>query len=98
MMDFAVVDNVGIKRFEASIEEQIAFIEYIKTKDIIYLTHTEVPKSLEGKGIGSTLIRCVLETIKQENLKLAPLCPFVAAYLIKNPKWQSILAKGFNVS
>ncbi|MGB5272221.1 MAG: N-acetyltransferase, partial [Eudoraea sp.] len=41
------------KRFELLIEGETAFIEYIQAKNnIIYLTHTEVPRSLEGNGIG----------------------------------------------
>lgn len=59
-MDLAVRDNRDRKRFEAQIEDHWAFIDYILTRDIIYLTHTEVPAELEGQGIGSGLIERVL--------------------------------------
>nr|WP_235016282.1 N-acetyltransferase [Aquimarina sp. AU474] len=46
------------KRFEFHVENAIAFIEYILAKEnSIYLTHTEVPKSLERKGLGSAIIK-----------------------------------------
>lgn len=58
----------------------------------IFLTHTEVPKSLEGKGIGSVIVKLAYENIKARELKLVPLCPFVAAYVKRHPEWKKILA------
>ena len=87
------------KRFELKIEGQVAIIEYILTKDhVIYLTHTEVPEALEGKGIGSALVRKTLEFIKNKTYTLVPLCPFVASYLKKHPELaDGILQKGYSV-
>ena len=62
-MDLRILDNPEKKRFEAPIEGKIAFIEYIRAKDAIYLTHTEVPESLGGSGIGSALVKEVLQQI-----------------------------------
>lgn len=87
------------KRFELQIEEETAFIEYIQTKNnVIYLTHTEVPRSLEGKGLGSLIVSKTLEYIKENGFKMAPLCPFVAAYLKRHPgKADNLLAPGFSI-
>ena len=52
-MDLNITDNKDRKRYETQIEDKTAFIDYIRTKDSIYLTHTEVPKGLEGKGVGT---------------------------------------------
>ncbi|MEZ4778402.1 MAG: GNAT family N-acetyltransferase [Flavobacteriaceae bacterium] len=97
-MELTIIDNSQKKRFEALVEGHTAIIEYIRAKDgIIYLTHTEVPKELGGKGVGSALVKGVLERIESEGLTLAPLCPFVAAYLKRHPEWQRLLAKGYHV-
>lgn len=96
-MNLTIREQVEKKRFEAEVEGHTAFIEYIRAKDAIYLTHTEVPESLGGRGIGSALVKGVLELIEAEGLLLAPLCPFVAAYLKRHPKWQRLLAKGYHV-
>jgi len=99
MDDYKFTLNEDKKRFEMEVDGHIAFIEYILTNDkVMFLTHTEVPKSLGGKGIGSSIVEKALSYIKEHNYTLAPLCPFVAKYLVKNPEWQSILAKGYNVS
>lgn len=44
-----LINNEAKKRYEIHFEDSVAFIEYIKTKENIYLTHTEVPKKLEGQ-------------------------------------------------
>lgn len=94
--DFRLNENK--KRFELEVDGHIAFIEYIlNNENIMFLTHTEVPKALGGKGVGKNIVEKALQYIKDQNYTLAPLCPFVAAYLKRNPTWQTILAKGYNV-
>ena len=87
------------KRFELHIGDQIAFIDYIINKQgVIYLTHTEVPVALEGQGVGSAIVSKVLEHIRSEELKMAPLCPFVAVYLKRHPEAaEGLLAPGFSI-
>ncbi|MGB3143769.1 MAG: GNAT family N-acetyltransferase [Maribacter sp.] len=96
-MDFEIVDNPEKKRYEATVEGAMARIEYIKAQDKIYLTHTEVPQALEGKGVGSKLVSKVLEDIDQQGLTLIPLCPFVALYLKRHPEWKRLVMKGINI-
>ena len=92
-------DTLQKKRFELHLGDQFAFIDYILNKSgVIYLTHTEVPESLEGRGMGSAIISKALDYIRAEGLKMAPLCPFVAAYLKNHPgAADDILAPGFNI-
>jgi uncharacterized protein len=97
-IDSPLVLNEAKKRFELEVEGKTAFIEYILTNDnSMFLTHTEVPAALEGKGVGSAIVSKTLEYIKEKGYTLAPLCPFVAAYVKRHPDWKSILAKGYNV-
>lgn len=88
---YDLVDNDQAKRYEMEVDGHKAIVEYILAREKIYLTHTEVPKSLEGRGIGSMLVKAVLEDIEKRNLPLVPLCPFVAAYLKRHPEWQRLL-------
>ncbi|MCP4439432.1 MAG: N-acetyltransferase [Aureispira sp.] len=92
-----LIDNEGQKQYEYHIENHIARVEYIKAQTQIYLTHTEVPKELGGKGIGSSLVKAVLEDIKAKDLTLVPLCPFVAMYIKNNPEWRELVLKGINI-
>ena len=96
-MEIVISENKERKRFEAVVDGKTAFIEYIRAEDKVYLTHTEVPKELEGKGVASAMAKQVLQQIKSESLFLVPLCPFIAAYLKRHPEWREILAKGYHV-
>jgi uncharacterized protein len=53
--------------------------------------HTEVPPALNGKGIGSALARGLLDIARAEDMKIVPLCPFVAAYITKHPEYADLL-------
>ena len=95
-----VLNTVGNqKRFELRLDPGVAYVEYLQNQQgVIYLTHTEVPETLEGKGVGSVLLRKVFSHIRELKVKIAPLCPFVAAYLKRHPEEaEGMLAPGFHI-
>lgn len=86
-------DNEDQKRFELQDEKVTAFVDYIiNKKGTIYLTHTEVPKEVEGQGYAKELLENVFEEIEKRELELVPICPFVKAYLHRKPEWKKLLA------
>ena len=91
------VHNEASKQFELHIDDQIAFVEYYTEGKKIFLTHTETPQSMQGKGIASELIRQTLQHIKKEHLVLVPLCAFVSHYIDSHPQWRSILSEGYQM-
>ena len=99
--DYSNIDlviNTEKKRFELQINNHTAFIEFaLKNGDTIFLRDSQVPKELQGKGVGSALVEKVLNYIKGNGYVLAPICPFVKKYLIIHPEWQSILAVGYQL-
>ena len=97
MKELQLVDNTEAKQYEFHVDGIIAKIEYIRAKNNIYLTHTEVPKQLEGKGVGSKLVEEVLKDIEKKDLMLIPLCPFVALFLKNNPSWKKLVLKGIKI-
>ena len=99
MENYKLIDNVALHQYEFRIGDLIPRIEYIKTKNgEIYLTHTEVPSALEDKGVGSSLVRLALEDIERQQLRLVPLCPFVAGYVQKHPEWKRLVMEGINIA
>ena len=95
---YKLIDNPDKPQYEFHLEGENPRLEYIKAKDKIYLTHTEVPAALSGRGIGSALIGAALEDIERQGLTLVPLCPFVALYLKRNPEWKRLVLKGINIA
>ncbi len=92
-MDYELINNKTRSQYEFHIEGFIPVVEYIKTGEKIYLTHTKVPEQLAGRGIASLLVKKLLEDIRKEDLKLIPLCPFVAKYIKRHPEWEFLVLK-----
>lgn len=87
-----VTNNKRLFRFETEAEGKIAFISYKKIADKTFdLQHTEVPEEIEGKGIGTQLVKQTLELIKAEGKKIIPSCSFVADYVKQHPEYESLL-------
>ena len=85
-------NNKSKSRFELDIDDHIAFVDYtMPTPSSIVLLHTEVPKELGGRGVGSILAKAVLENIRAHGLKVEARCEFVAGYIKKHPEFGSLL-------
>jgi|AntRauTorckE5430_2_1112549.scaffolds.fasta_scaffold03753_3 predicted GNAT family acetyltransferase len=93
-----VQHNPERRRFEVKIETKTAVAEYIEITQKLILTHTEVPRGLEGNGIASHLAVGALTYAKENDLVVMPLCPYMAGYIARHPEWKSILAPGIKVS
>ena len=65
-----VRDNADRHRFELDADGHIAFSNYKRAEGVLTILHTEVPKALEGRGIGSALIRGVLDIARSQRLKV----------------------------
>ena len=93
LADAPVKDNRHHHRFELEINGKLSVVEYQQIDDETFaLTHTEVDLSLEGQGVGSHLVKGVLEYMERNNLKIVSLCPFVTAYLKRHPDWNRLVS------
>lgn len=90
--DLKVIHNKEARRFEIDLDGETALIDYSEQNGVMAMTHTEVPKKFEGKGIGSKLVKGALDLVKKENKKVNPLCPFVARYIERHSEYQSLVA------
>jgi uncharacterized protein len=69
-MASSVRDNTERHRFELEADGHVAFSNYSRAGNVLTILHTDVPKALEGRGIGSTLTRGVLDTARSQGLKV----------------------------
>ena len=89
----AVRDNPARHRFELDAEGELAFANYRREGGVLTVMHTEVPKRLKGRGIGSRLVAGVLEIARSEGLTVVPLCSFVRAYIKRHPQHADLLGQ-----
>lgn len=91
----AVVKNEDNKRFELTVDGYTAFIDFSQDGNTIKLIHTESPEELAGRGVATALIEKTLEYIKEQGLRLVPLCPLVFAFIKRHPEWKAIVSPDF---
>lgn len=80
-------------RFEVAVEGQLAIAEYtMPSAAVMRLTHTLVPKALEGRGIAGALARFAMAHAREHGLKIDPQCPYMRAYMEKHPETHDLRA------
>src|SRR5713101_120619 len=89
--DVAVVHNKEAHRFEARVDNQLSLLTYRRTGDRVAFLHTEVPAALERHGLAGKLARAALDFARAENLRVIPVCPYVANYIGKHAENQDLL-------
>lgn len=88
-----VRQNVGRHRYEFETEAGDALAFYRLHDNVITFTHTEVPRALRGRGIGSAMMRAVLTDVRAQGLTVIAACPFVADYIARHPEFADLLAR-----
>lgn len=90
-MPDAVRDNTQQQRFELDADGHTAVAYYRLSPGVITLIHTEVAPEVSGRGIGSRLVRGVLDIARTRGLKVAPRCSFVGSYIARHPEYMDLL-------
>ena len=81
-----IVHNEARQRFEAEVDGRLCLCAYRRDGDVVAFTHTEVPPSLQGRGLAAALVREALAWAAAHGLQVRPLCSYVAAYLRRHPE------------
>jgi predicted GNAT family acetyltransferase len=84
-------DNPAHHRYEMLVDGETAYVTYARHGDRITLVHTEVPKALGGRGIGSALARSVLDDIRRRGLRVVAECEFIEGFINRNPAYADLL-------
>jgi predicted GNAT family acetyltransferase len=80
-------------RFEIERDGQVAFLEYSLTEKVLGLIHTEIPTTLRGLGLASSLAETALQSARQNNLKVDVICPSVLEYIAKHPEYSDLVLR-----
>ena len=90
-MSDAVRDNKDQRRFEMDAGGDVAVVYYSLAPGVMTFTHTEVPAALQGRGIGSRLVRGALQAARAGGFKVVPRCSFISAYLGRHPEFNDLV-------
>lgn len=85
-------DNPEQGRYEAQLGLVVAgFASYHAQPGLVTVTHTEVDRAFEGRGVGSALVRGMLDDLRRQNLRILPICPFVRAFLQRHQEYADLV-------
>jgi predicted GNAT family acetyltransferase len=92
MSERVVRDNEAEQRFEIWSDGQLAgFARYQPMGADYAFTHTEIDDRFEGQGLGSVLVRSVLDTMREAGAHVLPYCPFVRGYVERHPEYLDLV-------
>jgi uncharacterized protein len=85
-------DNPDAHRYEISVDGEVAgFTEYGVRPDLLALVHTEIDDRFEGQGLGSALVRDVLDDARSRGLAVLPFCPFVNGWIKRHEDYVDLV-------
>lgn len=84
-------DNNNGRFFIENGNETLAEMIFKVSKKQIIVSHTEVSKQLEGKGVGKKLVSALVEYARSTKMQVIPLCPFVYAQFKGHDEYADLL-------
>ena len=88
----SVTHNEAASRFGLLVDGRRALLTYRRFPNRIVFDHTEVPRPLEGHGLGAKLARFALDFARANHLQVVPLCPYVSTFIHKHPEYQDLVS------
>jgi hypothetical protein len=87
-----VVHNEAASRFELRVLGQLCIARYHLIDGVMWLTHTETPPSLRGRGLAAQVVRAALNHARAHGLKIRPACSYVRTYVRQHPEARDLVA------
>jgi predicted GNAT family acetyltransferase len=80
------------RRYVLTLEgQQVGRLDYDIDGDVFVALHVGVDPPHEGHGLGSALVRQVLDEVRRSGRRLRPLCPFAVYFVRENPQYADLL-------
>lgn len=73
------------QRFVAIVDGHEAELDYRLDGTVMSITHTGVPRAIEGRGIAAELMRAALSAASEAGWTVHPVCSYAVAYLRRPP-------------
>lgn len=72
--------------------------DYVARGDVLVFTHTEVDRSLRGRGLGDVLVRGALDDVRERGLQALPQCWFVGDVMRARPEYARLLPPAYRAA
>ena len=78
-------------RFEATVGGRLCIAQYRLIDGVMWLTHTEVPPQLQGRGHAARVVKAALDHARAHGLKVRPACSYVTSYMRRHPETHDLM-------
>ena len=85
-----IIHNEAENRFETWIDNRLSKLDYMQDGDTIVMTHVGVYPEHRGQGIAGKLTQVALEYAKERSFRVIPMCPYIAAYIRRNTRYEDL--------
>ncbi len=82
-----VTHNEAENTFETSIDGHLCRLEYMRDGNNFVIEHVGVDPEFRGQGVAGKIMEAALEYVRQNSLRVIPMCSYAAYYIRKNPQY-----------
>jgi len=79
------------KKFTMAMNDETAVVTYKLVDGKMFLTYSEIPIKLRGKGYGKELVEGTFEQLTLEGYKAVAVCSYIKAVARRSAKWNTII-------
>ena len=93
-MTFLIADEREESRYAAYVDDRAAgYAEWIMVHGTVLVPRVEASPAHHGQGIGSMLLRRILEDARTEGNTVLPLCPFAHRWAELHPEYRGTVRR-----
>jgi hypothetical protein len=87
-----VMDATERSRYEILVDGTFAgFTHYQPHEGALVFDHTVIKEQFAGQGLASKLVRATLDDVRARQVRIVPLCEYVAGWLEKHPDYDDLV-------
>lgn len=85
-------DNADNECYEAVVDDKVVgLVVYTRRGERVVILHTVVEPEFRGAGLGTKMVRGVLDDVRKRGERLANYCGFVADFLADNDDYRDLI-------
>ena len=93
MESVAVAYDPAGERYDILLDgERVGYATARRRSGVVTMPHVEIAPAYRGRDLASRLVRGALDDVAARGERVVALCPFVVAFLRRNPKYRDLLA------
>jgi uncharacterized protein len=92
-VNVAVLERSNRRRYEVYADDVPAgLLSYRLSGDRLCLLHTEIESPYEGNGLGSVLVKFVLDEARANSRTVVPYCPYVKGWIDVHAEYSDLIS------